>query len=229
MDLDIEQFEVAEGAHRFLIPGRLLQIAFHTPKFPELYRSRLEDVGKEVLAVSMPTLARVDEDTPCVVTFLAHEQRYGFRSRVQGYRRGPLFLMLLDPPTRIHHVQMRNFFRIEMEMEAQLSVPRRRGELYPARIRNISGGGVFLTTPVLLEPGTLVVLDFALPSGTLIRRQQARVVRAVPPDPREGRPHPGLGMEFLHMDSRTRDRIIREIFARELEMLRLLGPRRNKP
>jgi Tfp pilus assembly protein PilZ len=72
---------------------------------------------------------------------------------------------------------------------------------------DLSAGGAFLTSDLLLEPGESIFLEFRLPRSPGMIRVQARVawVRRFP-RPEETA---GMGIEFLAISEKDRRRLIR--------------------
>jgi uncharacterized protein (TIGR02266 family) len=67
---------------------------------------------------------------------------------------------------------------------------------------DLSPGGTFLRSDVLLEPGETLALEFHLPGAAVSLSAQARVawVRRFP----DGEAPPGMGIEFLAMPDADR-------------------------
>jgi c-di-GMP-binding flagellar brake protein YcgR len=71
---------------------------------------------------------------------------------------------------------------------------------------DVSGGGAFLRSEMLLEVGEQLMLQFSLPNGRAIR-VRGRVVRATRETASEpgGKDHPsGMGVEFLDISAEDR-------------------------
>jgi len=76
---------------------------------------------------------------------------------------------------------------------------------------DLSPGGTFLKSELLLEQGETLSLEFRLPGTGLLVRAQARVawVRRFP----EGGEPAGMGMEFLVMDPAERQALTEHLAA----------------
>jgi Tfp pilus assembly protein PilZ len=71
---------------------------------------------------------------------------------------------------------------------------------------DVSGGGAFLRSDMLFEVGELLLLEFSLPNGRVIRAR-GRVVRAAraAPDGIDGKDRPpGMGIEFVDLPAEDR-------------------------
>lgn len=74
---------------------------------------------------------------------------------------------------------------------------------------NISAGGMFIRTAQPQPEGSMVYLQFQLADGAKLIEGLGKVVHVNPPD----HPVPGMGIEFVNLDSGSRrliDRIIKE-------------------
>ena len=86
-----------------------------------------------------------------------------------------------------------------------------------ARDVNISGGGLRFICNDDFKKGDQLVLKTFLPTHAHVIRIKCEVVRSVPsPDGMNE-----IAVKYLDMDESTRDKIIRYIFARQREMLRI--------
>lgn len=77
--------------------------------------------------------------------------------------------------------------------------------LSAARTSNLSGGGVFVETPVLLDVGDPVLLTFE-DKGGLALKVSGRVRWATPFGSLDD-PRPGMGIEFTGLDAERRRRV----------------------
>jgi hypothetical protein len=68
---------------------------------------------------------------------------------------------------------------------------------------DVSGGGAFLRSDMLFEVGELLLLQFALPNGRVIRAR-GRVVRASRGSQDGGEGKPGMGIEFVDLPAEDR-------------------------
>lgn len=77
--------------------------------------------------------------------------------------------------------------------------------------KDLSAGGSFLRSDILLEEGEALVVEFRVPGVPRLMKAQARVawVRRFPKDEEQ----PGMGVEFLAMSDEDRQ-ILQEYLAR---------------
>jgi c-di-GMP-binding flagellar brake protein YcgR len=71
---------------------------------------------------------------------------------------------------------------------------------------DVSGGGAFLRSDMLFEVGELLVLQFSLPDGRVIR-SKGRVVRATREVDADRERVAGMGVEFVELAPEDRDAI----------------------
>jgi len=102
----------------------------------------------------------------------------------------------------------RRYERIDIELPCRLYIPgdgsSLRFEAFTVT-QNLGLGGVFITSSFLLKEGIEVMAELQLPSGPLAVR--TRVSHAVELDHREH--DSGLGLEFLGVDARGRETLLR--------------------
>lgn len=89
--------------------------------------------------------------------------------------------------------------RVAMEVEVSLTSE---AYFYVGLTGDVGAGGVFVPTYQLRPVGSVIDIDFALPSGTVHARGRVRWVR----EAREGAPS-GLGIAFEKLEEEDRQRI----------------------
>lgn len=99
--------------------------------------------------------------------------------------------------------QRREQRRVRVQTSVDLQTD---SNFYMAFSANISEGGIFVATVMLLAIGTGVDLDFSLPSGLSV---QARGVVRWVREARDDQPdsYPGMGIQFTEIDAATQDEI----------------------
>jgi c-di-GMP-binding flagellar brake protein YcgR len=119
-------------------------------------------------------------------------------------------LLVTTSPSKTRELVKRGYFRVQAE------IPFKTGHLR-GKVKNISGSGILATVP----PGSLSVgrtypVDIELPGSKGPTTARARVVRVV-----SGKEEDLVGMHFDSIDEKVREAIIRYIFGRQRELLRL--------
>ncbi len=71
---------------------------------------------------------------------------------------------------------------------------------------NLSKGGMFISTPRPLKPGTSIVLEFSLPDSSIKVKTRGEViwVRSKPKSPKEKR---GMGIKFQELAPKDKEKI----------------------
>lgn len=107
--------------------------------------------------------------------------------------------------------------RSEERARAKIKVSfKQTGDFARAYIDNIGSGGLFIKTTETLPVGALVDLEFNLPQTDQIVRSRARVIWTRPESMSTEKLPPGMGTEFIDMD--TEDR---KLLKRYLALVRL--------
>jgi len=81
--------------------------------------------------------------------------------------------------------------------------------------RDLSVGGIFLESDHPYPAGTTLELELVLPEIADKLRLRGRVIRVEPPESRHMGKVPGMGIEFLDMDTETQA-LLADFIAREL-------------
>ncbi len=199
-----------------------IEITFDHPDFVKEYKSRVESVLTDGIAVAPPTRRRIAAETSCWVYFLTQGQRYGFSTRVRGYGRDRVVLLLLARPREILRLQRRKYFRVPVEIPVDFRVREDSSaetSLLSGVIRNISSGGVLLMVSQDAVPeGKELRLTFSLNSEISLTEIPGKIVRVE--ETRPGKKYE-YGVEFIDVHNRLRDIIMRFVFSREIELNRL--------
>ena len=163
--------------------------------------------------------------TPVRLGLRAGAGFFAARTRVaEQVRQSPSTLLLGVPvPEGLEAVDQRSYFRLPTAIAPQRTVlwgPGGRQELR-AIITNVSGGGAELAAAQAAMVGALIELDFDLGSLAVLGRSQVRAGDA----PARGRSTHRLHLEFVDLDRRLRERIVRYVFDAQRDLLRrgLLG------
>jgi c-di-GMP-binding flagellar brake protein YcgR len=110
----------------------------------------------------------LDQPGAVVASFVRQENFYSFESSITGYDgAGGAASMILRRPKRVVKVQRRSSYRVFIEMMTTFRLasesPRGRDVRRPAKIINISEGGLLISCSEILLPGVEIVIT--IPSG----------------------------------------------------------------
>lgn len=115
---------------------------------------------------------------------------------------------------------MRNWVRVEINLTVKVKLLKIKnqsqikvGNLLVGKLSDISGGGVSLKIPTMLDSQDQMELDFEL-NGHKFKRVKSRVIRVnqVPMGKDDLYQH---SLEFEDMESQTRERVIRFVFDKQ--------------
>ena len=139
-----------------------------------------------------------------------------FVSHFVDKRMTPLPVWILSLPSEITKIQQREFVRIDAKMHATvLLVDQDEGDS-PTRllVNDISGGGVRIVSTRSFPIGTNIVITFELPDQEIIETI-GQVVRVEQPQPE--RAVYWLGVKYVGLRERQRNKIIKYVFQKQLE------------
>lgn len=180
------------------------------------HRSRVEEVTPQLVTVR---LRQGDEWTAQPGEEVAGrlfdlEGVYQFRSAaVRVYPEDDLLVMAA--PAQIHRLQRRDDFRLEVSLEASYGLwgHERPADVQRAIVRDISAGGAFLAVDRPLPEGTRIWLRLSFPGGQVLKA--AGEVRRSLDEP------PAIGVRFMDLTERDRDRIVAYLFHRQRELRKM--------
>jgi c-di-GMP-binding flagellar brake protein YcgR len=161
--------------------------------------------------------------TPVIVEIGLPDGVYRFHSQLRR-NDGSSLVFGLPSGDAIEHQQRRQYYRVEVDLPALLSV---NGQEMAARLINLSGGGARVQTATPPEAGTRVDVVFELQGRPL--SASGKVVRVQQGGPGE---FPEFGLSFVCLKPEVQDRIVGYTFSRQIKAARGTGstePRRPQP
>lgn len=208
--------------------GQRVEIDVDLPGFTGTYSSRVEDMTDTSLTLALPSRARLfvplTKGQTIIVSFWGDSVHYSSETRVLERRTKPLPVVIVERPTNFKRHQRRNFVRFDARLPLQFyriqdrEPPEESPEVFTVETTDISGGGVSFLTSMRLEMKCRLQLELALPGDKPVKAIGS-VVRVVN-NPRSVRKRYRVGVSFLVIEERDRDRIIKFIFARQRELRR---------
>ena len=203
--------DLAEAFH----PGTNVLLEFIDDRgLVQSYKTVVHDVTQDSLLLQAPVEKKVPVRIPPGIELsLWQEQKesaYVAMAKVIDNRPGEVSLLVTTKPYSIEKVPRRRFFRIDADL------PFRCGQT-TGRVKNISGSGVLASVPAgTLKEGQTIEFELDLPGLSLPLRLEGKVVRVV------GRgASQTAGIFFTLISEGMRDEIIRYVFQRQRELLRL--------
>ncbi len=207
-----------------------LEIEVGEGKTKRKYPSFLVESAPGAISVAAPMqggeLVPLPAGTGVMVVYSDTGGLYAFPAKVTAMRPGKTAVLVLQPTGAGERAQRRDFVRLDILLPVRYGVlPEPSVIAEPAawrmgKARDISGGGLLLSTTQSIEMQTWIALDLALPGG-LALRTTGRVVRAV--EPPALKREPGViwyGVQFSGMERRLQDRLVRFIFDEQLKLRR---------
>lgn len=189
------------------------------------YVTRVEDIGTDgTLTLALPLQSgiavgvRVGDIVRC--TYADDGNFCGFDSACLSRAGGEVPVLVLAPPQSIQRVQRRNYVRLNVNVPVRFSiVGAPDGFQYDAvltwsgTVRDLSGGGALLASPVKLIQGARLDLTIDIPGYSVAT--MAEVVRTAP-DTLDPTPtaYPN-GVRFVDIAEKEREIIIRYIFGEQ--------------
>lgn len=190
-----------------------------------LYSTYVEGIDQGTLTVAPPMYRGVNvpllRGEEVMVEFIEGGERLAFPTRVLGHftQVVPILSLELPAPGSIRRHQQRDFVRLDANLPISFALlpdeePEKGEEtervFHRGRTMDISGSGAQIVTKEVYPVGTKVELILHLPGAEVTI--EAEVVRlAEHPTPTEA----WLGVRFIKLDERDRERIVRYIFSEQ--------------
>lgn len=194
-----------------------------------VYDSRIEDIEKNSIKITIPTQKGIPfpilPGTKIEVSFLTELGRFSFESTVKGRVKEKIPLIEIDYPKYLIRHEFRNYFRVETRLKIKFSIlsffeengaPEIGKRDYVGIIKDISGGGARITTDAPLEIGDILELDILEELGTK-NEIVSRVVHIYNKNDLTE-----AGIEFLLIKESDRDKIVKYVFQRQIELRKTL-------
>ncbi len=190
------------------------------------YASLVQDIGEDYFTIMVP----YKEGRPLILNpgeevlgrFVQEKTSFLFYTFVlRKHREKKLLFYVLALPEKIEEVQQRMYVRFLIIMDVwQAEVPPEKGE--PAYIKtktlDLSAGGMKIVSKSSCQTGTIIMVKFTLPfadkdinNNPFEIETRARVLRYEEIE-RDKAYH--LGIEFLDLRERQRDKIFKFIFSK---------------
>ncbi|KRQ87040.1 Flagellar brake protein YcgR [Caloramator mitchellensis] len=198
------------------------------------YKSKVQDTNENYILIDIPLSGNryfITHPGSTIEFFVPTEKDVTkCRSIILGKRReNNVEMIVLSLPEVIEKVQRREYFRLPITMEIKYSLlpedkryfdlrdvpPTYYKQMNKGLSVDISGGGIKIISKEKTTPGANVLLLVPLPQEVMIL---ASVIRIEELDNKTFR----LALRFDNIDEKTRDNIIRFIFSKMREQLKLL-------
>jgi c-di-GMP-binding flagellar brake protein YcgR len=209
---------------------------------PTLFSS-IQDINDVGVLISLPTDERgipvlIRKGEMIEVSLIAGLGRIGFLTQVDGPIREPLPMLKLQPPTNIFKVELRKYYRVpvhipfkgflakeimdpsgQLRWVKDLSLPPEEAKI-TGTVLDISGGGIYAVTKKELEKGDVFLLELSIPEELNLKDIASKIVRKTLANP--DRKLWGYGVEFLNIEEKEREKVVKYVFKRQRELRGLL-------
>lgn len=140
---------------------------------------------------------------------------YTFTSTIVGIETGPPPQLIIKYPAQLDRIQRRQFVRLQSLIPVKVELLTAPEISYQAHAINISAGGVYLLMEKNCLTGTEIYLTLQKPS---LPKILGKVLRSYPSEDGDGLWE--WAVKYVDITEGERDKIIKFIFARQLELRR---------
>lgn len=206
-------------------PNQLVEIEVEGKHSKRRYHSRIEEVRESFLVLAMPihqrSIVNLRPGTSIVVNFLRDGVNYAFEAAILERTTEPLPLIVISRPEMAVKRQRRSWVRVPVCLDFHYARPPRKPYQEPdyreAQTLDLSAGGLRFNSQQKFRHGEELRLRLNLPSGLL--ELKAKVVRVDETFNSERRCYQ-VGLEFIDIKERQRDRIMRFAFEQQRQLIK---------
>jgi c-di-GMP-binding flagellar brake protein YcgR len=213
---------------KFLIINQKIILDVKFGEYPGVFDSRIEDITPKTIRITMPS----EKGFPVPlalgisinVSYVGDGGRFSFQSKVLSRLKEQIPMLEIEKPSVVFRKELREFFRINTRARVKIlaSYEDEKGspvdDVFEAYVQDISGGGMRVTGGYRLEHGQEVDIYF----GDMVpelKSTRAVVMRSVAHEDQRYE----AGLKFLGMNTVDRDKVIKYVFKRQLELRKLIG------
>jgi c-di-GMP-binding flagellar brake protein YcgR len=213
---------------KFLIVNQKIILDIKFGEYPGTFDSRIEDMTSKTILITMPTdkglVVPLAPKLAVGVTYVGDGGRFSFQSKIIKRVKGKIPLLEIEKPKVVYRKELREFFRINTRARIKIFVTSEDAKgnpvdnIFEASVQDISGGGMRITGSYRLEYGQEVEVYFneIVPGLKSVR---ASVTRSVAYEDQRYE----AGLKFLDMNAVDRDKVIKYVFKRQLELRKIMG------
>lgn len=212
---------------KYLLVNQKLLVEVRVGNYPGIYDSRIEDIKDGKIYISMPTekgrAIPLIANTRLHISYVMDMGRFSFKSMVEDRIKTPLPNLIISYPDAVFREELRTFFRVETRIPIKILVPVKSEndilthKLFDAKAVDISGGGLRLFADVPAYKDSIIDV-FLMGTVEKLDQIKAQVMRC-----RRVEDKYEIGLKFLELSATDRDKIIKYVFKRQIEMRKLLG------
>lgn len=218
--------EKINDVDKFLSVNQKLLLEVKVGDYAGTYDSRIEDMLGEEMHIAMPSERGVTvplkPKTKAHISFVMDRGRMSFKSVVEDRFMDPRPMLKVVKPDVLFREELRSFFRVDTRIPVKILVDINEGDIikqkmYEAKILDLSGGGCRVSCDAPIAKNDVFELFFL---GSIDRldsvKLEAKRIRKV-------EEHIEVGSEFYSVSQGDRDKIIKYVFKRQVELRKLLG------
>lgn len=218
--------EKINDVDKFLSVNQKLLLEVKVGDYAGTYDSRIEDMLGEEMHIAMPSERGVTvplkPKTKLHISFVMDRGRMSFKSVVEDRFMDPRPMLKVVKPDVLFREELRSFFRVDTRIPVKILVDINEGDIikqkmYEAKILDLSGGGCRVSCDAPIAKNDVFELFFL---GSIDRldsvKLEAKRIRKV-------EEHIEVGSEFYSVSQGDRDKIIKYVFKRQVELRKLLG------
>ena len=203
---------------------QLVEVEITEDENPVIYRTRVENITNSCIVLGAPMeqgrLVPLPPGTKIRVSYYDDKATYSFDSAVIDRNMGTLLQISIDRPISIRRTQRRNFVRINTKLPVSYTIIS--DELPEAAYSqqgitlDVSGGGIRFQTSLFLPEGTVLELKIDVQGlGQILAL--GKVVRTISSGGKDANSYL-IGVQFMIIGEKERDKIIRHIFDKQREL-----------
>lgn len=190
----------------------------------KIYRSRVEGKDKDFIDLASPikdgVVIPIREGEIVNISYIDSTATYSFDSIIVSRYNKELPVIRVKKPTEVKRTQRRNFVRFDTKLKVSFNIVRNEiadyEQTYSGQTVDISGGGIMLATTATINKEDIVDLIINIPNIGNISAM-GKVVRVMEKNI-QGHEILLLGIDFIVIEERDRDKIVRFIFEKQREM-----------
>lgn len=184
------------------------------------YRSRVEEVTPASLTIAMPfdkgRPIFLSPGSPVYGKIITDAAPYLFTSRYLDKKMVPIPVWIIAFPAELIKIQQREFVRIDTKLSVIVNSVDSTDETEPVKllVNDISGGGIRVVSPQAYPLHTRLSLTLDIPGQGLFEAE-GEIVRIE--QPQQERDIFWIGIKFLGVRERERNKIIKYVFQKQLD------------
>lgn len=227
--------EKITNVNRYLVVNMRINISSEFGEYRGVFDSRVEDVRANDILVTIPTERGIPmplkPGLQVEMSFIAEGGRFIFKSKVLGRVKMNIPLLSMEKPDHLVRTELREFFRVDTRLKIKLIITRPNPddpmevikEVHDAICTDLSGGGCRIRTDDFeIERGDKVELDF-MNTVDGVYNLMGKAVRIFDQIKDEtGEVKKDLGIVFTNLHDSDRDKVIKYVFKRQIELRKLL-------